>query len=530
MKARYTLIAVAAVSTLLAGAGARTAAASGIDAIDLTNLGTSTTINAVSSGGQFVGQMSVDGTTHAFSWASADGLVDIGVLPGSIASWATAVNNTGEVAGVSMMPSGELYGFVWTKSRGLLGIGTLPGNLRPNAISDTGQVVGMYGVGYPRAFSWTAATGIVDIGTLGGPNANATDVNDRGEVVGWADTRPGETGAFIWTLDGGMLDLGSLGGPGTFGGPLAAAAAINNAGQIVGQSRAASGGMHAFSWTKTGGMVDIAPFASATAVSETGQVIGYLGTGAFSWTAGDGLRTVGVRDTRPSAVSDTGVVVGMTPSDYGWDAFAWTRDGGMTTLADLPGGTFAGAMAVDSHGHIYGFGWLPGEQHALMWSLGDTTPPVIQVPTPISANATGRSGAIVSYAVSANDPDDAVASLTCTPASGGTFPIGTTIVTCNASDTHGNASSADFPITVKGAAEQLADLLRAVTGVGPGTSLRDKIVAARASLAANDAAGTCATLTAFIDEVKAQTDKSIAATDAATLGAAARRIEHVLAC
>jgi hypothetical protein len=38
--------------------------------------------------------------------------------------------------------------------------------------------------------------------------------------------------------------------------------------------------------------------------------------------------------------------------------------------------------------------------------------------------------------------------VTCSPVSGSTFPIGTTTVTCTASDTRGNSSSRSFPVTL----------------------------------------------------------------------------------
>ncbi len=160
----------------------------------------------------------------------------------------------------------------------------------------------------------------------------------------------------------------------------------------------------------------------------------------------------------------------------------------------------------------------------------DTTPPVITVPGPITTNATSPNGAVVTYAVSATDPDDAVASLNCVPASGSTFPIGTTTVTCTATDTNGNAAIASFTIRVKGAAEQLADLAQAVAGVGPGTSLADKVRQAQASLSAHDVADACATIDKFIAQVRAQSGKSIPAGTATHLIADATRIKSVLAC
>ena len=44
---------------------------------------------------------------------------------------------------------------------------------------------------------------------------------------------------------------------------------------------------------------------------------------------------------------------------------------------------------------------------------------------------------------------------------------------------------------VKGAAEQFVDLLTAVTGVGPGTSLADKVIQAQTALGANHVADAC---------------------------------------
>ena len=160
----------------------------------------------------------------------------------------------------------------------------------------------------------------------------------------------------------------------------------------------------------------------------------------------------------------------------------------------------------------------------------DTTPPVISVPSPITVDATSPSGAVVTYSVSATDPDDAVASLSCVPASGSTFPIGTTTVNCMAADTHGLTSRASFTIHVKGAPEQLADLLTAVIGVGPGTSLAGKVTLVDTDLAAGDVPDACSTLGAFRHEVAAQSGKKIPTDTAATLIAAAQQISTVLTC
>jgi probable HAF family extracellular repeat protein len=42
-----------------------------------------------------------DGRDHAFSWTAAGGMIDLGPLPGGIASIAHAVNDRGQVVGIS---------------------------------------------------------------------------------------------------------------------------------------------------------------------------------------------------------------------------------------------------------------------------------------------------------------------------------------------------------------------------------------------------------------------------------------------
>jgi alpha-tubulin suppressor-like RCC1 family protein len=158
----------------------------------------------------------------------------------------------------------------------------------------------------------------------------------------------------------------------------------------------------------------------------------------------------------------------------------------------------------------------------------DTTPPVINVPPDITADATGPNGTSVTFAVSATDPDDQVASLNCTPTSGSSFSIGTTVVACAASDTNGNSATAGFSVHVRGAAEQLSTLHDRVVGLGPGTSLHDKIAVAQTALAAHDITGACAILDAFINEVKAQSGKKVPSDTAAGLISDATRIKSVL--
>src|SRR6185295_9056950 len=74
--------------------------------------------------------------------------------------------------------------------------------------------------------------------------------------------------------------------------------------------------------------------------------------------------------------------------------------------------------------------------------------PTLLLPSPIQVLQTIPGGAPVTYAVMASDAVDGLFASTCTAASGSTFPVGATTVSCFAADSHGNGASGDFVITV----------------------------------------------------------------------------------
>ncbi|HXJ21932.1 MAG TPA: HYR domain-containing protein [Polyangia bacterium] len=77
------------------------------------------------------------------------------------------------------------------------------------------------------------------------------------------------------------------------------------------------------------------------------------------------------------------------------------------------------------------------------------TPPVVTVPAAMTVEATSASGTVVTFTASASDAQDGKLDPTCTPASGSTFPLGTTTVTCKATDSQGAVGSASFTVTVR---------------------------------------------------------------------------------
>jgi hypothetical protein len=104
-------------------------------------------------------------------------------------------------------------------------------------------------------------------------------------------------------------------------------------------------------------------------------------------------------------------------------------------------------------------------------------------------------------------------------------PVGATVAMSIAPGYRLNISA-----SLSSPADLLAGLLTAVTGKGPGTSLADKVTLVQDYVAASNTIAACTTLSDFISEVKAQTNKTISAADAESFTAQASAIEALLSC
>jgi hypothetical protein len=114
-------------------------------------------------------------------------------------------------------------------------------------------------------------------------------------------------------------------------------------------------------------------------------------------------------------------------------------------------------------------------------TVTDHTGPALTLPVNRTATATSPDGAVVSYTATAVDLVDGSRPVVCAPASGSTFPIGTTTVNCSASDTRGNTASGSFTVTVNTADEPGRMIGNAEIEVGAATHSLDFFVQERAS-------------------------------------------------
>jgi hypothetical protein len=148
-------------------------------------------------------------------------------------------------------------------------------------------------------------------------------------------------------------------------------------------------------------------------------------------------------DVTAEATGATGAVV-----NYAYPKTADAVDGvGDASCALASGSTFplgnttVTCNATDAAGNV-------ADPTTFVVRVVDTTSPSLTVPANITKYATGLSGAVVAYAAVGTDAVDASVTVVCTPPTGSTFPIGTTTVSCTATDDYKNATTRSFTVTI----------------------------------------------------------------------------------
>jgi hypothetical protein len=155
----------------------------------------------------------------------------------------------------------------------------------------------------------------------------------------------------------------------------------------------------------------------------------------------------------------------------------------------------------------------------------DEIPPTFtSVPADMTVDATGPADTVVRYALpTATDNAPGPIAIACTPESGSAFVVGTTTVTCTATDVSGNTATATFNVTVQNTFDSLCRVTKlAVAKQGIAHSLCVKLEGAAASAARGDVSAMNGKLNAYVNELEAQSGKALTAQQASDLEGLAR--------
>ena len=263
-------------------------------------------------------------------------ITGLGSLGG--ASSAQAVNNAGQVVGVSYLGDGSYHAFLWQQASGMVDLGVLPGGAPSSAtrINDLGQVVGTSGLAgqnSPRGFTWNAQTGMSQVGV--GLSAEPMAVNNLGQIAGYAsaDGFLQSNFGFVYSPQGGLSSV-SVSGVTTYG-----VEAMDDKGD----------------------MVVFGPQSSTSLFVAPGQEPIEISGG-------------GLTEATAVAMNASGVVVGSASSSPNGDAhaFVWSESTGMVDITPVPGGD-AFAQAINSNGDVVGFEMLgAGETLSFLYRDGTT--------------------------------------------------------------------------------------------------------------------------------------------------------------
>jgi len=352
-------------------------------------------------------------------------VIDLGTLggPGTNSS-AFQLNEAGWVAGSSnLVAGGPQHAFLWYGRGPLKDLGTLDGSacLGCNSGADGPNASGEAAVGSetsmldPNGEDFCEyVTGRQCLATIwkngkltalpnlpGGYNSNAFNLNDRGEVIGFAENGIADScldqgshqvvqfEAVLWEPNGRVRELQPLPGD-----TVGFAIGINNKGQVVGASGLCSNtaippnpsAPHAVLWDRDGTPHDLGnlggTLSAASAINNRGEVDGAASDSrgivhAFVWTKETGMQDFGVFPGAIATVAgccntinDNGEVVGFTVEPGGkMRALVWEGKTpvDLNTLIEKNSPWYLqDAESVNNAGEIAGIGLINGTTHAFL--------------------------------------------------------------------------------------------------------------------------------------------------------------------
>jgi len=251
------------------------------DLVDLGTQGLGVAVTSLNNRGDAAGVVLLDeDTVHAAVWIDGR-MKDIGTLKGAI-SFASDINDRGEVVGLSEAGQESFFGFRWRSGK----MSPLPSVNRKwsaaSAINHQGTIAGVSTSDSAPlvACAWEGAKTYPLVMPRGFGVSFAEDVNDRGNLVGFAIDDSGErAGAVHW--DGRRaVALRSLGGKSSV------AVSLNESGLIGGASNTSGGSekeWNAVLWhggrTRDLGRLPGAQWGVVNSINHRGEIVGASGSG-----------------------------------------------------------------------------------------------------------------------------------------------------------------------------------------------------------------------------------------------------------
>jgi hypothetical protein len=216
-----------------------------------------------------------------------------------------------------------------------------------------------------------------------------------------------------------------------------------------------SGASVVFTGLSASDTVDDAPAIDCTPASGSVFAVGVTtvscaATDAHGNASAPATLTVTVTDTTPPTIetptdltaqglgvggADTVIRIAATDLVDGELTANCVPQSGTMRLGTLP----VTCSATDAHGNTATLD--------LVFEVGDAAP-TLTVPADIAVAAVDASGAPVSFTPTAQDAVDGELTPGCTPVSGSVFPLGTTTVTCTATDSAAHVVTGTFTVTV----------------------------------------------------------------------------------